>query len=294
MTLFKKSKRKGIILAGGTGSRLYPITNAVSKQLLPVYDKPMIYYPLATLMLAGIKEILIITTEKDHNLFKNLLGNGDQFGISIQYKTQKKPEGIAQAFIIAEKFIDKNPVTLILGDNIFYGKGLIDLLEKSNTIEDATIFAYPVKDPERYGVVQFDNKFRPISIEEKPQNPKSKYAITGIYYYDETVIEKAKNIKPSIRGELEISDINIQYLNENSLNVKVFGRGMAWLDTGTFDSLNEASSFIKTLENRQGLKICCPEEVAWRKGWINDHDLIKLANPLEKSGYGKYLNSLLN
>ena len=295
MNYQKQVFRKGIILAGGKGTRLFPITNVVSKQLLPIYDKPMIYYPLSTLMLSGIKEILIITNEKDETLFKDLLGNGQKFGISIEYKTQKKPEGIAQAFIIAEEFIKDNSVTLILGDNIFYGKGLINLLEKSNNNNNnATIFAYPVKDPERYGVVEFNKKFEVISIEEKPKNPKSNYAITGIYYYDNTVIDKAKSIKPSKRGELEISDINNLYLEENCLNVELFGRGLAWLDTGTFDSLNEASLFIKTLENRQGLKISCPEEIAWRKGWIDDEQLMTLSKSLKKSGYGKYLISLLN
>ena len=291
----KQINRKGIILAGGKGTRLFPITNVVSKQLLPIYDKPMIYYPLSTLMLSGIKEILIITNEKDETLFRDLLGNGQKLGISIEYKTQKKPEGIAQAFIIAEEFIKDNSVTLILGDNIFYGKGLINLLEKSNNNNNnATIFAYPVKDPERYGVVEFNKKFEVISIEEKPKNPKSNYAITGIYYYDNTVLDKAKSIKPSKRGELEISDINNLYLAENCLNVELFGRGLAWLDTGTFDSLNEASLFIKTLENRQGLKISCPEEIAWRKGWIDDEQLMTLSKSLKKSGYGKYLISLLN
>ena len=294
MNYQKQINRKGIILAGGKGTRLFPITNVDCKQLLPIYDKPMIYYPLSTLMLSGIKEILIITNEKDETLFRDLLGNGQKFGISIEYKTQKKPEGIAQAFIIAEEFIKDNSVTLILGDNIFYGKGLINLLEKSNNNNNATIFAYPVKDPERYGVVEFNKKFEVISIEEKPKNPKSNYAITGIYYYDNTVIDKAKSIKPSKRGELEISDINNLYLEENCLNVELFGRGLAWLDTGTFDSLNEASLFIKTLENRQGLKISCPEEIAWRNGWIDDEQLMTLSKSLKKSGYGKYLISLLN
>ncbi len=294
MNYQKQTNRKGIILAGGKGTRLFPITTVVSKQLLPIYDKPMIYYPLSTLMLSGIREILIITNEKDEILFRDLLGNGQKFGISIEYKTQKKPEGIAQAFIIADEFIKGNSVTLILGDNIFYGKGLINLLEKSNNNNNATIFAYPVKDPERYGVVEFNKKFEVISIEEKPKKPKSNYAITGIYYYDNTVLEKAKSIKPSKRGELEISDINNLYLEENCLNVELFGRGLAWLDTGTFDSLNEASLFIKTLENRQGLKISCPEEIAWRKGWIDDEQLMTLSKSLKKSGYGKYLISLLN
>ena len=288
------SNRKGIILAGGTGSRLFPLTNVISKQLLPIYDKPMIYYPLSTLMLAGIKDILIITTAKDNLLFKNLLGDGLQFGISIKYEIQKHPAGIAQAFLIAEKFIENKPVTLILGDNIFYGKGLIKILEQANNNKNATIFAYPVKDANRYGVVEFNEKSEVISIEEKPKRPKSKYAITGIYYFDKTVVDKAKKIKPSNRGEFEISDINNLYLKENSLKVEIFGRGMAWLDTGTFDSYNEASLFIKTLENRQGLKICSPEEVAWRKGWIDDASLLELAKPLQKSGYGEYLVSLLD
>ena len=286
--------RKGIILAGGKGSRLNPITNVVSKQLLPIYDKPMIYYPLSTLMLSGIKEVLIITNEKDKKLFQNLLGDGGKLGISIQYKTQKKPEGIAQAFLIADDFIEDKPVTLILGDNIFYGEGLVNILQNANDNNNATIFAYPVKDPERYGVVEFNEDFKALSIEEKPKFPKSNFAVTGIYYYDKTVLEKAKKIKPSKRGELEISDINNLYLKENSLKVEVLGRGIAWLDTGTFDSLNEASAFIQTLENRQGLKICCPEEVAWRKNWISNDQLLKLAEPLKKSGYGKYLNSLIN
>ena len=288
------SNRKGIILAGGTGSRLFPLTNVISKQLLPIYDKPMIYYPLSTLMLAGIKDILIITTAKDNLLFKNLLGDGLQFGISIKYEIQKHPAGIAQAFLIAEKFIENKPVTLILGDNIFYGKGLIKILEQANNNKNATIFAYPVKDANRYGVVEFNEKSEVISIEEKPKSPKSKYAITGIYYFDKTVVDKAKKIKPSNRGEFEISDINNLYLKENLLKVEIFGRGMAWLDTGTFDSYNEASLFIKTLENRQGLKICSPEEVAWRKGWIDDASLLELAKPLQKSGYGEYLVSLLD
>ena len=289
----KLTKRKGIILAGGSGSRLFPITYGISKQLLPVYDKPMIYYPLSILMLTGIKDILIITAEKDILLFKNLLGDGNKFGIKIDYLIQQKPEGIAQAFIIAENFIGNSPVTLILGDNIFYGKGLINLLRKSDKEYVATIFGYPVKDPKRYGVVEFDKNLKVKSIEEKPKKPKSKFAITGIYYYDNTVIEKAKCIRPSERGELEISDINNLYLVEDRLNIELFGRGIAWLDTGTFDSLNEASSFIKTLEKRQGLKICCPEEIAWRMGWINNNQLIELSKPLTKSGYGKYLKELI-
>ena len=289
----KTLDRKGIILAGGTGSRLFPITKVTCKQLLPVYDKPMIYYSLSILMLAGINKILIITTVEDKDKFEDLLGNGSKFGISITYATQKKPEGIVQAFIIGEKFIDKSPVSLILGDNIFYGEGLGKLLKKSNNSDKSTIFAYKVSDPERYGVVNFSNDKRVLNVEEKPKNPKSNYAITGIYFYDNTVIEKSKKIKPSKRGELEISDLIQLYLEENNLNVELFSRGIAWLDTGTVDSLHEASSFIKTLENRQGIKISCPEEIAWRNGWINNESLISLAKPLFKSGYGKYLISLL-
>ena len=289
----KTFDRKGIILAGGTGSRLFPITKVTCKQLLPVYDKPMIYYSLSILMLAGINKILIITTVEDKDKFEDLLGNGSKFGISITYATQKKPEGIVQAFIIGEKFIDKSPVSLILGDNIFYGKGLGKLLKDLNNSDKSTIFAYKVSDPERYGVVNFSNDKRVLNVEEKPKNPKSNYAITGIYFYDNTVIEKSKKIKPSKRGELEISDLIQLYLEENNLNVELFSRGIAWLDTGTVDSLHEASSFIKTLENRQGIKISCPEEIAWRNGWINNESLISLAKPLFKSGYGKYLISLL-
>ena len=289
----KTLDRKGIILAGGTGSRLFPITKVTCKQLLPVYDKPMIYYSLSILMLAGINKILIITTVEDKDKFEDLLGNGSKFGISITYATQKKPEGIVQAFIIGEKFIDKSPVSLILGDNIFYGKGLGKLLKDLNNSDKSTIFAYKVSDPERYGVVNFSNDKRVLNVEEKPKNPKSNYAITGIYFYDNTVIEKSKKIKPSKRGELEISDLIQLYLEENNLNVELFSRGIAWLDTGTVDSLHEASSFIKTLENRQGIKINCPEEIAWRNGWINNESLISLAKPLFKSGYGKYLISLL-
>ena len=289
----KTLDRKGIILAGGTGSRLFPITKVTCKQLLPVYDKPMIYYSLSILMLAGINKILIITTVEDKNKFEELLGNGSKFGISITYATQKKPEGIVQAFLIGEKFIDKSPVSLILGDNIFYGKGLGKLLKELNNSHKSTIFAYKVSDPERYGVVNFSNDKRVLNVEEKPKNPKSNYAITGIYFYDNTVIEKSKKIKPSKRGELEISDLIQLYLEENNLNVELFSRGIAWLDTGTVDSLHEASSFIKTLENRQGIKISCPEEIAWRNGWINNESLISLAKPLFKSGYGKYLISLL-
>ena len=285
--------RKGIILAGGTGSRLHPITKVVSKQLLPVYDKPMIYYPLSTLMLAGIKEILIITTPNDQESFKKLLGDGSKIGISIYYEVQEKPEGIAQAFIIAEEFIANSPVALILGDNIFYGQGISKILKNANKKTDSSIFAYRVVDPERYGVVEFSKDFKARGIEEKPQNPKSKYAITGIYFYDNTVVEKAKTIKPSERGELEITDLNKLYLKENSLNVAVLSRGIAWLDTGTVDSLQEASQFIRTIEHRQGYKIGCPEEIGWRNGWIKDKQLETIAKKNIKSGYGEYLLSLL-
>ena len=293
MTIKSEKDRKGIILAGGTGSRLFPLTNAVCKQLLPIYNKPMIYYPLSCLMQSGIRDILLITTPDDINKFKKLLGDGKQLGINIKYLFQSKPEGIAQAFILGEDFIKESSVVLILGDNLFYGEDLINLMKSANQKEESTIFAYPVSDPERYGVVEFDENKKVINIEEKPLNPKSNYAITGIYFYDNSVIEKAKMIKHSARGELEITDLNLLYLKEKKLNVEIFGRGMAWLDTGTFDSLNDASAFIKSIENRQGLKVCCPEEVAWRKGWINDSELLKLAEPLKKSGYGNYLISLI-
>ena len=288
-------RRKGIILAGGSGSRLYPITKATSKQLIPVYDKPMIYYPLSTLMLAGIKDILIITTPHDNENFRELLGNGSQFGITIKYKIQSKPEGIAQAFLIAEDFIGESSVTLILGDNLFHGDFLVNRLQKSYLLnEGASIFAYSVSDPERYGVVEFDSKGIAYNIEEKPKNPKSKFAITGLYFYDNTVVEKAKKIKPSDRGELEITDLNKLYMKESKLIVEKMNRGMTWLDTGTTDSLHEASSYIRSLEKRQGLKIGCPEEVAWRVGFINDEQLYSLSIDLTKSGYGKYLQSILN
>ena len=287
-------ERKGIILAGGNGSRLFPITKACSKQLLPVYDKPMIYYSLATLMLAGIRKTLIITTLEDQKKFKDLLGDGSQFGIELKYEHQAKPEGIGQAFIIAEKFIKNSPVCLILGDNIFYGQGLGTLLRNINRSPEPTIFAYRVSDPKRYGIVSFSENKEVLDIEEKPQNPKSNNAITGLYFYDSTVVDKSKKIKPSGRGELEISDINLLYLKEKKLKVELFGRGMAWLDTGTIDSFHEASSFIKTLENRQGIKISCPEEIAWRNGWIDNEKLINSANKLIKSGYGNYLLSLLD
>ena len=288
-------KRKGIILAGGNGSRLYPITKATSKQLIPVYDKPMIYYPLSTLMLAGIRDILIITTPNDRDTFEKLLGNGSQFGINIKYKIQTKPEGIAQAFLIAEEFIKNSSVTLILGDNLFHGDFLVNQLQKNYlSNEGASIFAYSVRDPQRYGVVEFDSKGKAYNIEEKPTNPKSKFAITGLYFYDNSVVEKAKKIKPSDRGELEITDLNKMYMKEGKLNVEKMNRGMTWLDTGTTDSLHEASSYIRTLERRQGLKIGCPEEVAWRMNFIDDHQLYSLSIDLKKSGYGEYLQNILN
>ena len=287
------SDRKGIILAGGTGSRLFPITKGISKQLIPVYDKPMIYYPLSTLMLAGIKDILVITTKEDLKIFTSFLGDGENYGIKISYEIQPKPEGIAQAFIIGEKFIDNSPVALILGDNIFYGEGISSLLKSANKKKNSSIFAYQVSDPERYGVVEFSKEGKVIGIEEKPKDPKSKFAITGIYFYDNSVVTKAKAISSSPRGEFEISDINEIYLKEGNLSVEVFERGIAWLDTGTVDSLHEASSFIRTIEHRQGLKICCPEEIAWRNGWISSIKLKKLALDYLKSGYGSYLLSLL-
>lgn len=293
---FKMSleERKGIILAGGTGSRLFPITRVVSKQLLPVYDKPMILYPLSTLMLAGIKDILIITTEEDLIKFKSFLGDGSNYGIKISYEIQPKPEGIAQAFLIGEKFIGNSPVALILGDNIFYGKGISSLLRNANKKKEPSIFAYRVSDPERYGVVEFSKEGKVLGIEEKPQKPKSNFAITGMYFYDNSVVKKAKDIKFSHRGELEITDVNELYLKENNLTVELFDRGIAWLDTGTIDSLQEASSFIRTIEQRQGLKICCPEEISWRNGWINNERLEQIALENFKSGYGNYLLSLLN
>ena len=287
------SNRKGIILAGGTGSRLFPMTKVISKQLLPVYDKPMIFYPLSTLMLAGINEILIITTPHDLYSFKSLLGNGEEIGVRISYSVQPKPNGIAEAFIIGEEFISNSPVALILGDNIFYGQGISKILKNANKKTCSSIFAYRVVDPERYGVVEFSKDKKARGIEEKPEKPKSKFAITGIYFYDNTAVEKAKTIKASNRGELEITDLNRLYLEEDSLNVEVFNRGIAWLDTGTVDSLHEASSFIRTIEHRQGYKIGCPEEIAWRNGWISNDKLKKLALGYLKSGYGSYLLSLL-
>ena len=288
-------KRKGIILAGGNGTRLNPLTKAISKQLLPVYDKPMIYYPLSTLMLSGIKEVLIITTRRDKDLFERLLGNGSHLGIEITYKVQSKPEGIAQAFLIAEDFLCGSSVVLILGDNLFHGDSLINqLLKCSQQNQGASVFAYPVSNPKRYGVVEFDENFKVIGIQEKPQKPKSKYAITGIYFYDDTVIEKAKKLVPSERGELEITDINQMYLKENLLNVEIMGRGMAWFDTGTFDSLYEASAYIHTLEHRQGLKVGCLEEIAWRQKWISNKEIKNLCREIINNDYAKYLLELLN
>lgn len=284
---------KGIILAGGTGSRLFPITKAISKQLLHVYDKPMIYYPLTTLMASGIRDILIITNINDRRNFETLLGNGSQFGIDIKYANQESPNGIAEAFLIGEEFIKDSLITLILGDNIFYGSNLTNLLKECFLRKrGGTIFAYPVKDPERYGVIEFDDSNRVISLEEKPKIPKSKYVITGIYVFDNKVIDLAKTLKPSKRGELEITDLLKIYLNEQNLSVNLLERGSAWLDTGNIDSLHEASSYIRTLEHRQGLKIGCPEEIAWNNGWINNEQLLKLSKPLLKSGYGEYLIQL--
>lgn len=287
-------KRKGIILAGGNATRLYPLTYSVSKQLMPVYDKPMIYYPLSTLMLAGIREYLVIVSPPHLNAFKKLLGNGNQWGISIDYAIQEKPEGLAQAFLIAEEYLKDCPSALILGDNLYHGNELTPkLLTANKNVEGATIFVYPVSDPERYGVAEFDSNNKVINLEEKPKNPKSRFAVTGIYFFDNTVVEKAKKIKPSKRGELEITSINNLYLEKNSLYVEIMGRGMAWLDTGTFDSLHQASTYIRLLERRQGLKVGCPEEVSWRQNWINDQDLKSISKKLIKSGYGKYLLEIL-
>ena len=289
-----KSQRKGLILSGGSGTRLYPMTQAVSKQLLPVYDKPMIYYPLSTLMLTGIREILLISTPQNTPLFQELLGDGSQWGISIQYTVQPSPDGLAQAFLLGESFINRHPSTLILGDNLFYGHDLVKQLQSADShAVGATIFAYQVKDPERYGVVEFNEHRQVMSLEEKPKRPRSSYAVTGLYFYDEQVCDFARELQPSARGELEITDLNRLYLDQGKLQVELMGRGFAWLDTGTQDSLLEAAGFVATLQKRQGLMLACPEEIAYRKGWITAEKVQQLAEPLAKNAYGQYLLRLL-